>query len=397
MAANYIPICEDEMAEVIELPLEQDGTLLLSTLTGQFDNALGLKYRHPESKAMRGIRIAEGKLHPPTSDGWVDGTYICVLPKENKRKNEDEAMESSPIKKRAEKRCVDLVVLGLPFAVTDEDLRKYFETFGEVHTASVKKDITGQSKGFGFLRFNSYEVQMKILTQRHKISNRWCEVKIHGPKDADISTRTSKIFVARCTEDITAEDLSSYFSKFGEVINVYIPKPHRGFSFVTFDDPDTAESLYGQDHIIKGVSLFVTNPSPPQKQNNSGKSNINFVSGGMMRPLNRNDRDMMGTINGMNPAVIAAALKRAGFGIIDEASRSRPAVESVPQQQPLQNQGLFQPYRNSYNEQQMMDYDMEYMQQRAPAPPTNPVKWMPVPQTGNRQKPDQTWPSHIYA
>lgn len=81
MAVNYIPICENETAEVIELPLEQDGTLLLSTLTGQFDSALGLKYRHPDSKAMRGIRLADGKLHPPTSDGWVDEAYICVFPK----------------------------------------------------------------------------------------------------------------------------------------------------------------------------------------------------------------------------------------------------------------------------------------------------------------------------
>ena len=47
----------------------------------------------------------------------------------------------------------------------------------------VKKDIkTGQSKGFGFIRFASYEVQMRVLAQRHMIDGRWCDVKIPNSK-----------------------------------------------------------------------------------------------------------------------------------------------------------------------------------------------------------------------
>ncbi len=47
----------------------------------------------------------------------------------------------------------------------------------------VKKDIkTGQSKGFGFIRFASYEAQMRVLAQRHMIDGRWCDVKIPNSK-----------------------------------------------------------------------------------------------------------------------------------------------------------------------------------------------------------------------
>lgn len=47
----------------------------------------------------------------------------------------------------------------------------------------VKKDPkTGQSKGFGFIRFASYESQMRVLAQRHMIDGRWCDVKVPNSK-----------------------------------------------------------------------------------------------------------------------------------------------------------------------------------------------------------------------
>lgn len=82
-SVEYVPVAEDEGDEPIELPCEDDGTLLLSTLQGQYPGATGLKYRNPENKAIRGVRLNEGRLHPPTSDGWTNtsNVYIAVFPK----------------------------------------------------------------------------------------------------------------------------------------------------------------------------------------------------------------------------------------------------------------------------------------------------------------------------
>lgn len=45
--SGYIFVCSDEAArhEGVELPMEEDGTLLLSVLQSQFEGASGLKYR----------------------------------------------------------------------------------------------------------------------------------------------------------------------------------------------------------------------------------------------------------------------------------------------------------------------------------------------------------------
>ena len=62
-----------------------------------------------------------------------------------------------------------------------------------------------------------------------------------------------KVFVGRCTEDMTADDLRDYFSKFGEVTDVFIPKPFRAFAFITFLDPEVAQVWIRPSRDIFGI------------------------------------------------------------------------------------------------------------------------------------------------
>jgi RNA recognition motif-containing protein len=77
-----------------------------------------------------------------------------------------------------------------------------------------------------------------------------------------------KIFVGRLSENLTSKDLQDYFSQYGQVIDVYIPKPFRAFGFVTFVEADIAQSLCGESHIIKGVSVHVSKADPKEEDNN---------------------------------------------------------------------------------------------------------------------------------
>lgn len=341
---DYIKVSEDEdEANSVEIPSEMDGTLLLSTLVAQFPGACGLKYRHPESKAIRGIRLSDGKLHPPTDGTWGKQLFICVFPKENKRKMDDVSSENSAAKtKRLEKKltCSDLICLGLPWKSTEESIRLYFEQFGEVVMVQLKRDKNGSFKGFGFIRFATYASQMRALAQRHNIDGRWVDVRIPNSKEGVVPQMPCKVFVGRCTEDMTADDLREYFSKFGEVTDVFVPRPFRAFGFVTFLDPEVAQSLCGEDHVIKGASVSVSSAAPKIKSKSNphwkeesygpnnwesnrsgGPSGGPNSNGGSSNIDTLNMQNLGITPNGGPPAnfnlpisLVAAALNQAGWG-----------------------------------------------------------------------------------
>lgn len=249
MSGEYVLVSEGEHDEPIELPCEEDGGLLLSTLAAQFAGASGLKYR--AGGRLRGLRLAEDRLQPPP-DGWSAHRYFCAFPRR----------ERAPA---PQPRCSDLIVLGLPWRTGEDAVREYFAAFGDLLMVQVKRDArTGLSKGFGFVKFADYEAQARALGRRHMIDGRWCDVRIPNSKEGGAAQR--KVFVGRCTEALTADDLRDYFGAFGQVTDVFVPKPFRAFSFVTFLDPEVAQSLCGQDHIIKGVSVNISTASPKRER-----------------------------------------------------------------------------------------------------------------------------------
>lgn len=258
----------------MEIPAEDDGTVLLSTVAAQFPGACGLRFRSPVSQCMRGVRLVEGILHAPET-GWGNIVYVVNYPKDNKRKMEEIDASSAVKMKRGDMKTSDLIVLGLPWKTSEQDLKDYFSTFGEVIMVQVKREAkTGNSKGFGFVRFTEYDAQEKVISQRHMIDGRWCDCKLPNSKYSgfppsffqqqglDEPLRSRKVFVGRCTEDMTTDDLRQFFMQYGEVTDVFIPKPFRAFAFVTFGDDQVAQSLCGEDLIIKGVSVHISNAEP---------------------------------------------------------------------------------------------------------------------------------------
>jgi len=304
MAEYFITVVENEGEDMVELPLEEDQTLSLGTLQGQFPGSCGLKYRSPDTGAWRGLRVTNGIVSQVNNDWSGNHVYVVVYPKDNKRKGDEgeggEMETDGPKTKRLNAKpktavtTTDLIVRNLPYTLEEAGLRAYFETFGELVMVQLKKDLEGKSRGFGFIRYKNLEDQGRCFSERHYIEGRSVEVKLPQSKSAGLDEvvfpggpqphLSRRIFVGRVTEDITKEDLEAYFGKYGAIADVFVPNPFRMFAFVTFVDAESARELIelGEDHLIKGCSVNVAFASPmkPNEKRNQRQGQGQGWSGG---------------------------------------------------------------------------------------------------------------------
>jgi len=276
--------------DVMELPQEADGTVLLSTVQAQFPSAVGLKFKS-STGGWRGIRADSNILAAP-SGGWGTRTYIVTESDALKRKpaSEDRDEERSrggrsdydrdrrggdwddrrggdrrgggwdepeqPRRRsRKEKLLDDLIVLGLPYGITQEKLREYFTTAcGEMTFCQVKIDkATGKSRGFGFVRFKTVEAAEKAMKDSHEIDDRKLVIRL-SQKEGDTPT---KLFVGSLPQDTTEEEVKTYFSEFGDLVDIFCPNPFRGFAFITFSDESDARKVLEGQHKLKGRRIQV--------------------------------------------------------------------------------------------------------------------------------------------
>ena len=65
-------------------------------------------------------------------------------------------------------------MFSIPWKTTEEELKQHFSKFGNIVFANIKKDPeTGNSRGFGFIRFENYESQKKAMEEAtHEIDGR---------------------------------------------------------------------------------------------------------------------------------------------------------------------------------------------------------------------------------
>lgn len=152
-----------------------------------------------------------------------------------------------------------LFVGGLNKIKTDEeDLKQYFQSYGSIIDCTIMRDMDKQSRGFGFVLFESSTSVDKVITAKKEgtafvLDDHHIEVKRALPKVPGGNAGTSrtgglyrKIFVGGLPSTITEDDLRKYFEHFGRVNEVELLRDRetqrlRGFAFITFDDEDSAD------------------------------------------------------------------------------------------------------------------------------------------------------------
>lgn len=162
-----------------------------------------------------------------------------------------------------------LFIGGLSRNTTDKELRDHFGKFGEIESISVKVDPhTGISRGFAFMVFTNPKTIDKLLASgEHYINKRKVD-----PKRVSKKPQHGKIFVGGLTPDISDDDIKSYFSQYGTIVELQAPfdkvkNQRKGFCFITFDSKEVVykllktpkQTINGKEVDVKKVKV---NPDP---------------------------------------------------------------------------------------------------------------------------------------
>ncbi|CAA90120.1 Tar DNA-binding protein homolog 1 [Caenorhabditis elegans] len=318
---EFITVQDPNGDEPIELPTV-DGVVLMTTLQASFPGATGLKYKNPKTGANRAVQVDPSglKLIAP-ADGWENKTFFVIVAPQSERvralssadatsakrrkvgssddSDSDDGRDGRSGRKRAVERDsqpVDLIVLGVDFKTTDECFQKYFEDIGTVVFCEIKRKSDGNSKGFGFVRMSSVGEQNKVLAiPQHMIDGRRCDVKVPDGRDKQGRPSISRIFVGRLTDKVDEHQLRKVFGDEAKsyietavVTDVFIPKPFRGFAFVTLSSAEAAERIVSKGSLtVNGLSVGLSIAQPREENNQSVGPDYGLPAG----YRNRRERD----------------------------------------------------------------------------------------------------------
>lgn len=332
--------------DATELPTAEDNSVFMTTLQSSFPGATGMKYKNPDTGAYRAVAVdATGTKLLPPPDGWNGKTFTVVgagtgasrgsevSVKRRKVGVDDRETDSDDeewIRRKrvangrdrndvppTQHRPVDLIVLGVDYKTTDEDFKKYFEIFGTVSYAEIKRTSDGKSKGFGFVQMSTVEEQDDILaTADHVLDGRHCTIRIPHKESPDgvrygggrystPSKMSNKIFVGRLAEKITEERLREFFDKEAKqikesasVTEVLIPRPFRSFAFITFTHAKVADELSRlSSFLIDGVSVVVKEATPRGESHDNDMMYNGLGANEAMKKLRRG----FGAVPGIQP------------------------------------------------------------------------------------------------
>lgn len=263
---QWVNVVQEEGGEILEIQVESNGTILLENIQNIVPGITTLKYRNPVNYVSRVLKCVNGVIDPPGDDGWEDICYCCVWPKvdepELKRQKVDSLAPYDP--KNLDTR--ELVVLGLRFGVEKEIVKEYFKTFGRLDYVKVrsKPHRADDNKAVCFVKMCDREGEQRILTEtRHFINGEKCMVRV---TDSDgVEGEFRKAYVGNLGDEVDREELRAHFNQFGEVQDVLMPVPFRGFAFVTFKDEAVVRSLFGVDLKFKGRALEIKEPDTESK------------------------------------------------------------------------------------------------------------------------------------
>ncbi len=158
----------------------------------------------------------------------------------------------------------NVFIKNLDKNIDKKSLYDTFSAFGNILSCKIMNDENGQSKGFGFVYFETQEaaddainkVNGTLLADKKVFVGRFMSGNQHA--DADEPRKFTNIFIKNFGDQLDEEELRELFSQHGKILSFKIERDKngvsKGFGFCEFENPEEAEDVISDIFVILNVS-----------------------------------------------------------------------------------------------------------------------------------------------
>ncbi|KAJ3677294.1 hypothetical protein LUZ60_003018 [Juncus effusus] len=148
----------------------------------------------------------------------------------------------------------NIFIKNLDKAIDHKALQDTFSVFGTILSCKVALDSSGQSKGYGFVQFETQESAQSAIDKLNGMLVNDKPVFV-GPflrkqdrENSSEKTKFNNVFVKNLGEGVTKEELTEVFGKYGAITSAVVMCDEEGksrcFGFVNFENAeDAAEAV----------------------------------------------------------------------------------------------------------------------------------------------------------
>ncbi|OIR58916.1 MAG: polyadenylate-binding protein [Amphiamblys sp. WSBS2006] len=252
----------------------------------EFGNILSCKVEYDEAGVSRGFGFVqfEEQASADAAIKRANGTFV------GGKKIYASLHLSSGLRKeaieRAKRNFTSVYIKGFGEEVDEAQLQQLFEPYGEVQSAYIKRDESGNSQCFGFVSFASSGCGLHAVEALHGAdvggktvyvsramtkAERLRHLREEFEKkkmDMQRKYRNSNLYVRNLDESIDSDGLKALFQDYGEIKSACVMRDAEGasrkFGFLCFETPESAKlAIQGENgRLLNRKPLYVCLAEP---------------------------------------------------------------------------------------------------------------------------------------
>uniref|UniRef100_A0A0E0LTN7 Polyadenylate-binding protein n=1 Tax=Oryza punctata TaxID=4537 RepID=A0A0E0LTN7_ORYPU len=146
--------------------------------------------------------------------------------------------------------AANIFIKNLDKSIDNKALYDTFSVFGNILSCKVATEMSGESKGYGFVQFELEEAAQNAISKLNGMLLNDKKVYV-GPfvrkqerENVSGNPKFNNVYVKNLSESTTEDNLKETFGKFGPITSVVVMREGDGksrcFGFVNFENPDDA-------------------------------------------------------------------------------------------------------------------------------------------------------------